>query len=80
MKFIMDIEREEAINVASVKRLYADQVNSDDSHVAYVMAQLFDEKDDIYLKEFYSGDKDENFAAAKKYLAELVASLNGGQS
>ena len=81
MKFILDEMGEEAINSAFVKKLYVNSITySDGSNIACIMAELSDEEDDVFVKEFDLGDTDENFAAAKKYLAELVESLNGGQS
>ena len=81
MKFLLDEIGEEAINAAFVRKLYVNSITySDGSNIACVMAELSDEEDDVFVKEFDLGNAEENFAAAKKYLAELVESLNGGQS
>ncbi len=82
MKFIMSKNGGEAVNVAFVRRFAIERrIYKDGEEETCVVAEMDDDGEiEFDLKEFDSGNAEENFAAAKKYLAELVESLNGGQS
>ena len=82
MKFILDRNGVEAVNIAHVHRLAIERrIYEDGENEACVVAEMDDDGEiDVDLKAFNFGNAEENFAAAKKYLAELVASLNGGKS
>ena len=80
MNFIINDKGVEAVNVAFVKKFYIDRRIYDDGITSdvSVWAEMNDE-DAVILKEFNSDNTDENISAAKKYLAELIKTLNGGQ-
>ncbi len=81
MKFILNDKGSKAINAAFIKRisLSVERIvcgENDERYEVFVTAEL--EDDSILLKKFDSRDKDKNISAAKAYLADLVADLNGG--
>ena len=81
MKFILDQKGSNAINAAFIKRISLSIERfvcgeNDEKYEVFVTAEL--EDDSILLCKFDSKDKDKNISAAKAYLAELVADLNGG--
>ena len=88
MKFILAQSGNEIVNSAFIKKIYAFQ---NDEHISnpnyvYVEAELVDYSDSTYkdessfatLASFESDSEEENYKAAKKYLAELTEQLNGG--
>ena len=90
MKFIFNHDSTEAINCTAVRKFsiilddYQMQADGKVSSVAWVVAELdnspvneLGEIEGVKLKEFKIGDAGENLTAAQKYLAELVAELNG---
>jgi len=88
MKFILSESGNEIVNSAFVKKIYAVQNDEDignPRHV-YIEAELVEYSDETFKDEasfatlatFDDDNEDENFRAAKKYLAELVDQLNGG--
>lgn len=79
MKFILSESGNELINLAFVKDFAIERVVYEDGDGAesHVIAEL-DDDSDITIKIFDSADADGNFSAAKAYLAELAAELNGG--
>ncbi len=81
MKFILNQKGSKAINAAFIKRisLSVERIvcgENDERYEVFVTAEL--EDDSIVLKKFDSKDEDKNISAAKAYLADLVAELNGG--
>ena len=88
MKFILNDNNNEIINVAFVKKFYAFQDCGRHGHTKtfYVDAELIDNSITPYkeaglfvtIATFDSGTAEENHNAAKAYLAELVDKLNGG--
>lgn len=79
MKFILSENGNEAVNLAFVKDFAIERVVYQDGSAteSHVIAEL-DDDDDVTIKIFDSGDEEENFSAAKAYLADLVDKLNGG--
>lgn len=79
MRFFISENGERAANIAAVEELVLHHANS-----GWQVKALLENENEFnaatVLKTFNSGDADADFTAAKKYLAELVASLNGGRS
>ena len=81
MKFILNQKGSKAVNAAFIKRISLSVERTicgenDEWYEVFVTAEL--EDDSVLLRKFDSKDKDKNISAAKAYLAELVADLNGG--
>lgn len=78
MKFILSENGNEVINLAFVKDFAVERVVYQDGGTteSHVIAEL-DDNSDVTIKIFDSGNAEENFSAAKAYLAELVEELNG---
>ena len=77
MKFILDETGTEAVNVATVNRIYIEHVTYKEGGENYrVTAQLNelseDDSDEFILNEF---DTEED---AQKFFDELIGKLNGG--
>lgn len=79
MKFLMDVEGYEAVNTNFVKSIALERVSWEGGgEVIRAVAELPDDDDGIILKEFDSGDPDQDLQDAKNYLDELIKNLNGG--
>ena len=76
MKFILDFTGTEAVNVATVKRIYIEHVTYKEGGENFrVTARIDDdaeETDDFFLGEFDTEDE------AQAFFDELIAELNGG--
>ncbi len=79
MKFILSESGNKVINLAFIKDFAIERVVYQDggSTESHVIAELEDDSD-VTIKIFDSGNEEENFYAARIYLAELVDKLNGG--
>ena len=90
MKFIPCDSGNEIVNSAFIKKIYTIQ---NDEHIGnpayvYVEAELVDYSDSAYKDEssfatlatFDSDNEDENYRAARAYIAELAGKLNGGDA
>ena len=77
MKFILNHNGNESVNLAFVKDFAIERVVYQDGDGSHVIAEL-DDDDDVTIKIFDSADADANFSAAKIYIAELVDKLNEG--
>ena len=75
MKFILVESGNEAVSLAFVKDFALERVAYQDGDTTNVIAEL-DDDDDVTIKIFDSADADENFSAAKAYIARLVEKLN----
>ena len=90
MKFIISKDGTMTVNSAFVRTIYIEEENSSysDNHtVVRIKAELNHglEEDKLNYSEyiatlatFDSGNSQDDYKAAQKYLAELVAELNGG--
>ena len=81
MNFIIDKDGNAAINPALVKKFFVERIFAEgweETKNFRVAAELSENEDDVILKEFISDNEEENYSAAKNYLAELVKTLNGG--
>ena len=80
MKFLMDFEGVEAINTNFVKSIALERITwKEGGEIIRAVAELPDEEEDgIILKEFDSGDPEQDLQDAKEYLAKLIEKLNGG--
>ena len=76
MKFILDFTGTEAVNVATVKRIYIEHVTYKEGGENFrVTARIDDdaeETDDFFLGEFDTEDE------AQAFFDELITELNGG--
>ena len=75
MKFILDFTGTEAVNVATVKRIYIEHVTyKEGGEIFRVTARIDDdaeETDDFFLGEFETEDE------AQAFFDELITELNG---
>lgn len=80
MKFLFDKSGVEAVNIAEVKKIFITKIfdeNWEETNYFRISAEISFEDEDIILEEFKSDDEDKNFADAKKFLANLIKTLNG---
>ena len=79
MKFILANNGFEAINTDYVKKILVDRiVYRNGRSEERVIAEL-DDGTEFILKVFDSGNMEEDSRASEKYLADLLAKLNGGK-
>ena len=85
MKFILGKDGKSIVNAEQVQAVYIYEDSEQDEHGYFVPNGAFSvnvmicgQESRISLATFDGKDADENLTAAKKYLAELVAELNGG--
>ena len=80
MKFLLDENGVESVNVALVKKFSVQRIFSEgweETKYFRVAAEISGEDDAVILKSFKNEDEDKNFSDAKKYLADLIKKLNG---
>ncbi len=80
MKFLLDENGVEGVNVELVKKFSIQRIFSEgweETKYFRVAAEISGEDDDVILKSFKADDEDKNFSDAKKYLADLIKNLNG---
>lgn len=90
MKFILCENGNEIVNSAFIKKIYTLQTDEDikNPRTVHIEAELVDYSDSSYKDEsffatlatFDSYDEEKNYKAARAYLKDLVAKLNGGEA
>ena len=75
MKFIMNNNGTEAVNVNYLRKIYIDGQAQRDA--AWVVVGNTDDNTDVCLKYFGDSTATENHAAAKEYFDDLIKQLEG---